>query len=110
MAVKVSKVNSNHVILFEDVCNPSRAFLLSVSSPCLQQFNCTRCKPFVFCSHYFLQAQQDEIMTHHHKMRASEVPPYAQATILAGLLEQYDNLVRPFMHSKALFGLSSLPC
>lgn len=33
-------------------------------------------------------------MTEHHKMRASEVPPYAQAMVLAGLLEQYDNMVR----------------
>lgn len=30
----------------------------------------------------------------HHKMRETEVPPYAQATVLAGLLEQYENLVR----------------
>ena len=43
--------------------------------------------------HYFLQEQQEEIMTEHHKMRASEVPPYAQAMVLAGLLEQYDNMV-----------------
>ena len=32
-------------------------------------------------------------MAEHHKMRASEVPPYAQAMVLAGLLEQYDNMV-----------------
>ena len=42
---------------------------------------------FPYCRHYFLQEQQEEIMTEHHKMRASEVPPYAQAMVLAGLLE-----------------------
>lgn len=50
------------------------------------------------CRHYFLQEQQDEIMTHHHRMRESEVPPYAQATVLAGLLEQYDNMVSQSLH------------
>ena len=43
--------------------------------------------------HYFLQQQQEGVMDLHHTMRASEVPPYAQATVLAGLLEQYENLV-----------------
>lgn len=51
------------------------------------------------CRHYFLQEQQEEIMTEHHKMRASEVPPYAQAMVLAGLLEQYDNMVRSLLQS-----------
>lgn len=47
-------------------------------------------------------------MTHHHRMRASEVPPYAQATVLAGLLEQYDNMVSCLAHVLSTL-LSGLP-
>ena len=56
--------------------------------------------------HYFLQEQQEEIMAEHHKMRASEVPPYAQAMVLAGLLEQYDNMAssQPFTFFKIFAG------
>ena len=30
----------------------------------------------------------------HHKLRASDIPPYAQSTVLARLMGQYEQMVR----------------
>ena len=45
------------------------------------------------CRFYFLQQQQEEVMEIHHKLRASDIPPYAQSTVLARLMGQYEQMV-----------------